>query len=119
MQRPIGGKKLRSDGDNGNARATMHRHLRDAAAGQEAHACGAYRLARMNGNLSLGDLLSFAADVLSVAGRLRKRNGAALPAVAGSIIDNLVLHHRIGASGNRRARHDAHRLARPHFPAIH
>ena len=57
-------------------------------------------------------LLGSRANVLPHFSRRRKTNVRALVAVTVEHIDDLVLHHGIGAFGYRRARHDADRLAR-------
>ena len=90
----------------------MHLHARIPGARQQAGAGRSHNLAGVHHNIASMRFLSSRANVLPHFSRRRKTNVRALVAVTVEHIDDLVLHHGIGAFGYRRARHNADRLAR-------
>ena len=73
----------------------------------------------MDDDLACMGLFARFADVVARLSRGDEGNAAARLAVARNDADDLVLHHCIRGVGNRRARHDAHALARLDRPVVH
>ena len=73
----------------------------------------------MDDDLTRMGLFARFADVVAQLGRGGEGNAAARLAVARHDADDLVFHHCIRGVGSRRARHDAHALARLDRPVVH
>ena len=104
--------QLRAQRDNAHARSGMHLHVRIPCARQQTRARRSHDLAGVHHNIAGMGLLGSRANVLSHLGRRREANVRALVAVTIEHVNDLVLHHGIGAFGHRRACHNADRLAR-------
>ena len=90
----------------------MHLHARVPGACQQARTSRRHNLTGTHHDVAGMGFFGSRANVLPHLSRRREADVRALVAIAVEHVDDLVLHHGIGALWHRRARHNADRLAR-------
>ena len=105
LERPAGRDELAAGGEDRDARPARDAHALDADGGEQADLGGAEESAALEQDVTDGDVLAGAAHVRAGGGDGLDRHESA---VDGRVLD---LHDGVDARGQRRAGHDARRVA--------